>query len=201
MSMKKIVEIRNKLKAKKPTFTRHDAHKKKRVGSGWRRPKGRQSKMRLNLKGYARKRTTGYSSPAAAKGLSREGLTQNIVYQVSDFTGLDAKNDGIIIARTTGNRRKAELIDYATKNSFVLLNLDSDAFKKSLDASLSAKAAKKKELAKKREEKDSAAKKAKEKEEKKAAKAASKDAKEEVSAEDKKAQETKEQEKILTKQN
>lgn len=203
--MKTIVEIRNKLKAKKPTFTRQDAHKKKRVGSGWRKPKGRQSKMRLHKKSYARGRSSGYGSPLAARGLSHEGYNQVIVAKLADFAGLDTKNDGIIIARTTGNRRKAELIDYATKNSFTLLNLDAQSFKKSLELALDQKAAKKKEFTKKREEKDAAVKAAKAKEEKKEkkaeAKVAAKDAKTEVSEKEKKLQEKKEHDKLLTKEN
>ena len=149
-SMKTIVEIRNKLKARKPTFTRHDAHKKTRVGSGWRRPKGRQNKMRLHRRGYARDRSSGFGSPVLARGLSHEGLSQIIVTRVSDFTGLDAKNDGIIISRTTGNRRRAELVDYATKNGFTLLNIDAESFKTSLDQALGQKAAKKKAAPKKK---------------------------------------------------
>lgn len=204
MSMKTIVEIRNKLKAKKPTFTRQDAHKKKRVGTGWRRPKGRQSKMRLHKKSYARGRSSGYGSPLAARGLSREGFKQVVVAKVADFADLDTKTDGIIIARTTGNRRKAELVEYATKNSFTLLNIDAQSFKKSLELALGQKAAKKKVLTKKREEKDAALTAAKAKEEKKAQKAeksTAAKAKDEVSESDKKAQLKKEQDKILTKEN
>lgn len=197
--MKTIVEIRNKLKAKKPTFTRQDAHKKKRVGTGWRKPKGRQSKMRLHKKSYARGRSSGYGSPVAARGLSHEGLKQIVVAKVADFSGLDAKNDGIIIARTTGNRRKAELIDYATKNSFTLLNIDAQSFKKSLELALGAKAAKKKEFTKKREEKDAAVKAAQDKEKKKEVKAAKKA--DETSDKEKKLQEKKEHDKLLTKEN
>lgn len=199
--MEQIVEIRNKLKAKKPTFTRQDAHKKKRVGTGWRKPKGRQSKMRLHRKSYARGRSSGYGSPKAAYGLSREGFKQVVVAKVADFSGLDTKTDGIIIARTTGNRRKAELIDYASKNSFTLLNADSQSFKKSLDLVLEQKAAKKKELTKKRESKDAAAKVAEAKDKKKSEKATATKAKADVSESEKKAQVKKEQDKILTKEN
>lgn len=198
--MKKIVEVRNKLKSKKPSFTRHDAHKKTRVGSGWRRPKGRQNKMRLHRKGYARDRSSGFGSPLLAKGLSREGFTQNIVMNIKDFTGLDAKNDGIIIARTTGNRKKAELVEYANKNGFILLNLDVDQFKKSLDNALAQKAEKKKELNKKRKEKDEAAVKESAKAEKKAEKKSEKKAVD-LSDEEKKALEKKEHDKLLTKEN
>ena len=77
--MKELLELRNKIKAKKPRFIRHDAHKKKRVSLNWRRPRGRQSKMRLHKKGYARGRSTGFGSPNQIRNLSRQGLTQNII--------------------------------------------------------------------------------------------------------------------------
>ena len=128
--IQKLIDLRNKIKAKKPTFIRHDAHKKKRVGTSWRRPKGRQSKMRLNIKGYAKARSTGYSSPADVKGLSRNGLTQNIVSNMKDFNTLNNVNDGIIIAKTVGMKKKLTLVDYAIKNNFQILNFDVEKFNK-----------------------------------------------------------------------
>ena len=35
-----------------PNFTRSDAHKKKRLGKSWRKPKGLQSKRSLQKKGF-----------------------------------------------------------------------------------------------------------------------------------------------------
>ncbi|MFW5977507.1 MAG: eL32 family ribosomal protein, partial [Candidatus Nanoarchaeia archaeon] len=123
--MKKLLEVRRKLKAKKPSFIRHDAHKKKRISStSWRRPKGRQNKMRLAMKGYARSRSTGFSSPQKVSGLSSEGLVQRLVVTKKDFENLDAKTDGIIFSKTVGAKKKLELIEYAQKNNFTILNLD-----------------------------------------------------------------------------
>ena len=198
--MKQLLAIRKTLKGKKPTFTRHDAHKKKRVGTGWRRPKGRQNKMRLHRKGYAKIRSTGYSSPVAVRGLSKQGLTQNVVANLKDFQSLDAKKDGVIISGTVGGKKKLVLIDFAEKNNFTILNLDAKVVKKSIDEKLEAKKAKRKEVAKRKESK----KKAKEKADKDAKAAAEKEKKEaEAKSEEEKQaekiEEKKEHDKVLTK--
>ncbi len=158
--MEQLLTIRKLLKGKKPTFTRHDAHKKKRVGIGWRRPKGRQNKMRLHRKGYAKIRSTGYGSPVAVKGLSKQGLTQNVVANLKDFQTLDAKKDGIIISGTVGARKKIVLIEFAEKNNFTIINLDAKATKKSIEDKVEAKKARRKVLLKRKDTKKKAKEKA-----------------------------------------
>ncbi|MCF7798713.1 hypothetical protein K9M74_02315 [Candidatus Woesearchaeota archaeon] len=158
--MKQLLAIRKILKSKKPTFTRHDAHKKKRVGTGWRRPKGRQNKMRLHRKGYAKIRSTGYSSPVDVRGLSKEGLTQNVVANLKDFTTLNAKKDGVIIASTVGGRKRIVLLDFIEKNNFTLINLDAKVARSAIDEKLALKSAKRKEITKRKESKAKAKEKA-----------------------------------------
>ena len=131
MMIQELVNLRNKMKANKPAFIRHDAHKKKRVSTNWRRPKGHQNKMRLHMKGYRRGRSTGFGSPVLAKGLSRTGLVQNLINTMKDFEGLDKVKDGIIIGRTVGNRKKALLVEFAQKQGFAILNITADKFNKS----------------------------------------------------------------------
>ncbi len=221
--VEKIVILRNKLKAKKPVFKRHDAHKKARIDDNWRRPKGRQNKMRLHRKGYAKARSTGYGSPREAYGLSRSGLIQNRVTHVKDFASLDAKKDGVIIARTVGNRRRLVLLEYIEKHNFTLLHADVAKVKDAITTKLASKSSKKKAVETKRKKKAELAKKAKE-EQKKAQekakesasqketkvstqKASSKDASSQekvaeasLSEKEKKEKETKEHEKVLIKQ-
>jgi large subunit ribosomal protein L32e len=178
-----------------PTFIRHDAHKKKRVGTGWRRPKGHQNKMRLHKKGYARDCATGFGSPKAAYGLSREGLNQCVVFNLSDLASLNLKTDGVIIARTLGDRKRAAIIKESTEKGFTILNIKAENFNKKLEEKVAIKAAHKKVLDKKNKDKSNAkaALKKKQKEE------AAKEKKKTLSEEDKKVQEKKEQDKVLTK--
>lgn len=197
--MSTLLELRNKLKNKKPTFIRHDAHKKKRVSAVWRRPKGRQNKMRLHKKGYARGRSTGFGSPVAVRGLSRTGLRQINVATLKEFEGLDPKVDGIIIARTVGNRKRVMLIEHAQKNKFTILNFNGENVLAKINDQQVAKVSRKKVLLKKQKEKEQSAKKKEEAKAKAKVKETEKSSEKTVSAESEKIQEKKEHDKILTK--
>ena len=193
--MEKLLEVKRKIKSRKPNFKRHDSHKKIRVAASWRSPKGHQNKQRLNRRGYARGVATGYGSPKAVYGLTREGLTQNVISSVNELASLDPKKDGIIISRTLGNRKKVDVIKAATEKKFVVLNIDVEKFSKAIEAELKEKESRQKSIAKKREDKEKAAKKADKKSEKKDVK--SEDA-EAASEDDKKLAEKKAHDKILT---
>ena len=92
----KLLKARRKLKAKKPDFIRQDSHKKARLSSSWRRAKGLQSKVRYGMKGYRRAVSVGYGSPAAVKGLSREGLLPVIVNNISELVKIKEGQAAII---------------------------------------------------------------------------------------------------------
>ncbi len=191
--MNKLLELRNKLKLKKPTFIRHDAHKKARVGSKWRRPKGRQNKMRLHMKGYSRGRSSGFGSPVAVRGLSRNGFVENIVASMKDFEGLDPKKDGIVFSRTLGLKKKTVLAEEAVKKGFTLLNANDKKIQEKADAIIKAKKANRSVIEKRKESKAKLAKKTSEK----ASKEKEANNKEDVSEEQKKEQEKKEHDKLL----
>lgn len=194
---KEQVALRTKLKSRKPTFIRHDAHKKKRVdGTSWRRPKGLQNKMRLHKKGYAKARSTGYGSPKDAYGLSPEGLIQIVVHTEKELLTLDAKTQGAIIARTLSDKRRGELLAIAQTKKIIVLNISVEDFNKRVQEAQAAKKKKQKDLAKRKELKEKAAA-AKKKEEKKEDKKSSEES-QELSEEEKKLQEKKEHDKILT---
>lgn len=192
-----MIEVRNKLKAKKPVFIRHDAHKKVRVSNVWRRPKGRQNKMRLNRKGYSKPRSTGYGSPKPSYGLSKDGFTQTIITSINQLSSLDPKKDGIIVSRTLGLRRKQEIILQAQKLNLTILNIDPKKFEEKLKEIEVQKKLRKKALNSRKETKAKAAKKEKEEAKKAEEKSKSKEASE--NEEEQKLQEKKEKDKILTK--
>ena len=198
-----MIEVRNKLKAKKPVFIRHDSHKKVRVSNVWRKPKGRQNKMRLNKKGYARSRSTGYSSPKLSYGLSREGFIQTVITSITQLAGLDPKKNAIIVSRTLGLRRKQEIILAANKQNIKILNIDIVKFEEKVKNIAAKKKAHQKNLSARQETKSKAAKKEKEEKSKEKDKDSVKVAKETskipVGKEVKKLQEKKEKDKILTK--
>ncbi|MGM5479994.1 MAG: eL32 family ribosomal protein [Nanobdellota archaeon] len=148
--MKEQLKLRRSLKARKPSFRRHDSHKKDRVSSSWRRPKGRQNKCRLHKKGYVKAISSGYGSPKSVKGLSREGLVQCVIKNVSELSSLDPKKHGIIVSGKIGDRKRESIVNSASKEGFMLLNINSESFAKQLSKKLKSKSQKRSEVLKRR---------------------------------------------------
>ena len=124
------LEKRKEIKSKKPDFRRQSAHKKLRVkGTGYRKPRGLHSKMRLNKRGYVKAISRGYGSPIAAKNLHPKGLLPFIVSNISDLSKLDASKEGALLSSTLGLKKKIEIIKEAVSKKITVLNLkDPEAF-------------------------------------------------------------------------
>ena len=191
--MKELLELRKKIKAKKPRFVRQEATKKKKLRNegSWRRPKGLHSKVRLGKAGHEKMPSPGWGSPKAVKHLHKSGLRQILVRNSTDLEGLDPKKDGIILSSKTGKKKKLDLIKLTEEKGFRVLNIkDTKSFvekiKKEREEKKNAKADKKAD----KEKKKAKPKKEVKPEEKK---------KEVEDSEEKKKEDKKEKDKILTK--
>ncbi len=181
-----LLELRKAIKARKPEFKRQDSNKRKEVSDSWRRPKGIQSKMRLRKKGHPRAVEKGWRSPKDVRGLSKDGLRQILVTNAAQISVLDSKNDGAIIAKGVGLRKRLMIIEEAGKKGIKLLNANPE---KIMRKEAERKEQKEKSSKKKaKQEKPRAPK--KEKEPKKEA---------EMTEEERKEAEKKEKDKVLTK--
>jgi large subunit ribosomal protein L32e len=121
--IKELLEIRKEIKRRKPVFVMQDAHKMKRLKPHWRKPRGIDSKIRLNLKGYNTAVEVGYGSPKEVRGLDRSGLEPIIVANALDVERLDNLKQGAIISGTVGNKKKIEIIKKAKELNVTILNL------------------------------------------------------------------------------
>lgn len=189
---KKLLEQRIAAKKRKPTFSRQDSHKKVKLGTAWRRPKGLQSKMRIGFRSRKASVEVGYGSPVAVKGLHRSGLEICLVHNVAQLEALNAETQGALVASGVSQRSKVKMVQAATQKNITLLNVkDSTAFLKAVEDNLSKRKDAKKKKVSKAKEKEKEAKKAEKKDEKSGIDAA-------VSEEEKKVQEKKELDKVLT---
>ena len=191
MADKKLLELRKKIKSKKPVFVKQDAHKQKKLSSSWRRPRGIQSKMRLHKRGYRTVVSTGYGSPAAVKGLHKSGLKIVLVSNLKDIESLNPKTDGILISSKTGMRKRIEIMKSAKEKGISVLNKkDSESWlKESQEKIEKRKEDKKKKLETKSQKKKELEKKSAEKKEEKLS--------DKLSEEEKKAKEKQEKDKVL----
>src|SRR3989338_1652685 len=106
MSLSKILELRKKIKSKKPVFIRQNYEKRKRLHHKvWRKPKGLHSKMRHHIRGRRKSPSVGYKSPVEAKGLHPSGMKQAVVHNLSEMP--PSNEYGIIISGNVGKRKKS----------------------------------------------------------------------------------------------
>lgn len=198
-----MLKKRKEMKSKKPNFLRQDIHKKVRLKPVWRKPRGLQSKVRLNLLGYRRPISSGYSSPQLVKGLHPTGFKEIKVSNLSDLIKIDPKKEGAMISSTVGDLKRYEIVKKAVELKIKLLNIkDPSKFVSNFEAMIESK---KKEKSKKAKEKETKKKELeklaekKEKEKKDEEKEAVKDEEKEDSTPQEENKEKKELDKILTK--
>lgn len=120
--LSKLLRIRRKAKRKKPDFERQEGYRYKRLKEGWRRPRGRHSKLRKSEKARGRKPGTGYMSPAAVRGLTGQGLEAVLVSNRDDVLKMDPKKQAAVIRSAVGKKKRMEIISEAEKRQIRLLN-------------------------------------------------------------------------------
>lgn len=178
--MKELLELRRKLKKKKPTFLRQDAHKVKKLKKKWRQPKGRHSKMRFKLRSYRKQPSIGYSSPRKVRGLDSKGRMEVKVETLNDLEKVKG-DQVIVIGSTVGTKKKVEILKKIKEKNVHVKNVKNiDEFVKQAEERLKKKKEETKE---------------KEKEKKKAKEESLKRAEEKKKEEEKKTEEEKEKEK------
>ncbi len=184
-----LLELRNRMKRKKPHFVRQDFHKK-RLKKKWLKPSGLHSKVVLKKAGHPKPVSTGYGSPKSIRWLSKEGLKVRIIHNKNELDKVNKEKEGIIISKNVSKKNKVLLLQKTKEKGIKVLNLNVDEY-------LKKEGEKRKRLVEKKEKEIS--KKEKDKEEKKE-KLEEKLSKEK-SEEGKKEKEKKEMDKLLIQKN
>ncbi len=108
-------------KRKLPKFRRQEWWYK-RVGEKWRRPKGKDSKMRLGIKGKPARVKVGYRNPKEIRGLHPSGLREVLVSRPEELEGLDPSSQAVRISATVGGRKRARILARARELGLRVLN-------------------------------------------------------------------------------
>lgn len=125
-----LLAARKKVSSKRPKFIRQESWRYDRLAENWRKPKGKDNKMRKQKAGVPAIVKVGYRGPKVARGLHPSGYTDNVIYNSADLAGLDPKKDAVRLAHTVGTRKRKEIIEQATKAKFKILNAGKLAPKK-----------------------------------------------------------------------
>jgi large subunit ribosomal protein L32e len=108
---------------KQPKFRRQEWYRYYRLSrTGWRKPKGMQSKQRLNMKYRTPMARVGYRKISAVRGLHSSGFEDVLVNQPSDLDGLDPERQAIRVSASVGNRKRSKIHDRADDLGLRVLN-------------------------------------------------------------------------------
>lgn len=153
--MNDIFEIKRNMNKVRPKFHAQDAHKKSKIENRWRKPRGSDSKMKQGLGGYRKVVKQGYMSPKSIKYVNVKSKIMFIVIRnLDEMKKIDPKKEGAIISGTIGQKKKIELIKYAKENSIIIENYDADKFIKKVDEELKKKKEVKEKISKEKKQKE-----------------------------------------------
>ncbi|MBS3077461.1 50S ribosomal protein L32e [Candidatus Pacearchaeota archaeon] len=108
------------------TFVRRNMKRFSKLGKNrkklqrWKRPKGRDNKMRLKRKSYPATVSVGYSSPRKEHGRIN-GQIPVLVYNIKDLGKLGS--DNVAILAKVGAKKKLEIIKFAEEKKIKILNV------------------------------------------------------------------------------
>lgn len=111
----KLLSIRKKKKAKKPDFVRQEGYRYEKLDDVWRRPRGRHSKLRKCRKPRGKKPSTGFGSPKAVKGMTKQGFIPVHISNVEELRKVDSKKEIAIIRSSVGKKKRMEIVQEAEK--------------------------------------------------------------------------------------
>ena len=106
----------------KPQFNRQDYHKKKRIPTSWRKPRGGLSKQRRRMKAKGPVVEAGFRSPKASRDLHPSGFEEVRVHNTDDLEGVDGDKQAVRIASKVGGRKRELIEDEAEEREIRVLN-------------------------------------------------------------------------------
>src|SRR5918996_4505916 len=119
---KELLQLRNKIADKRPEFVRQESWRYDRLAPNWRRPKGKDNKMRKQVSGVPPLAKVGYKGPRKSRGLHPSGYNDILIFNLKDLIKIDPKVDAVRIAHTVGNKKRIEIVTEATKLKMKILN-------------------------------------------------------------------------------
>ena len=106
----------------KPQFNRQDYHKKKRIPTSWRKPRGGLSKQRRRMKSKGPVVQAGFRTPKASRDLHPSGFEEVRVHNTDDLEGVDGDTQAVRIASKVGGRKRELIEDEAEEREIRVLN-------------------------------------------------------------------------------
>lgn len=120
--MKALVAKRKEVSESRPAFVRQESWRYVRIHPEWRKPKGIDSKMRRQDKGWPALVKVGYRGPVAARGLHPSGHAEVVVFRPADLAALVPGRDVARMGGTVGAKKRAAILERATELGIRVVN-------------------------------------------------------------------------------
>jgi len=120
--LKTLVAKRKEVADKRPAFVRQESWRYVRIHPEWRKPKGVDSKIRRQDKGWPALVRIGYRGPLESRGLHPSGHYDVIVHRASDLDGLVPGRDVARIGGTVGAKKRQVILERATELGIRVVN-------------------------------------------------------------------------------
>ncbi|KUO82755.1 MAG: hypothetical protein AT714_04780, partial [Vulcanisaeta sp. OSP_8] len=106
--LRRLMRIRVLMERREPRWMSMDEWRFLRVAhrESWRRPKGNDNKIRLEIKGYPKRVKIGYGKPRLVRNLHPTGFKLVTVHRPEDVDKVDPTREAIVIGRTVGLRKR-----------------------------------------------------------------------------------------------
>lgn len=98
----------------------------RKLGKSWRRPRGKQNKLRQEVKSKGRLPKGGYRTPRGERGLHPSGLQEVYVSNASDVSVADPQRHAIRIGAAVGTRKRLQIAKACEARGLRVLNLGKD---------------------------------------------------------------------------
>ncbi|MBS3815245.1 MAG: 50S ribosomal protein L32e [Hadesarchaea archaeon] len=106
----------------KKKFKRQESNRFKRLKDSWRRPRGKDNKMRIDKKGKPSRVKVGYRKPKEERDIHPSGYRETLVENPSDLEDINPETHAARIGSTVGKRKRKQIIERAKELGIKLLN-------------------------------------------------------------------------------
>ena len=120
--LKQLVAKRKLVSDERPAFVRQESWSYVRIHPEWRKPKGVDSKMRRQDKGWPALVRVGYRGPVEARGLHPSGHREVLVYRSKDLDSMVPGRDVARIGGTVGAKKRESILGRATELGIRVVN-------------------------------------------------------------------------------
>lgn len=106
----------------KPKFRRQEWFRYKKLGTKWRKARGKTSKTRRYEGRKPAMPTVGYRTPKEVRGLHPSGYQDILVSNVKELEGLDPEKEAARISSKVGDRKREQILGKAKELGVKILN-------------------------------------------------------------------------------